>query len=246
MPKYKRVLIKLSGRAVAGQDEVGFAPAALEHIAQEVLSVHSLGVQVAIVIGGGNIFRGSIAEAWRIDRAEGDNIGVLGTAINSLLLRGVLKARGSAEVRVMSALRMDSIAEPFIRLRAMHHLDKGYIVVFAGGTGQPYMTTDYPAVQRAIECGCEAILVAKHGVDGVYDSDPRKTPEARRYSKIGYDETVRRNLKVMDQSALILARDYNMPLHVFDFDERGFMRRICEGETGLGTFVGPMAGFEMV
>ncbi len=238
---YKRVLIKLSGGALAGPDHVGFNAQALEHIAREVLSVKDLGIEVAIVIGGGNIFRGDIAKDWRIERAEADNIGVLGTIINSIMLRGVIKARSeNVEVRLMSAVRIDAIAEPFIRLRAVHHLEKGYIVIFGGGTGQPFMTTDYPAVQRAIEVGCDAILVAKHGVDGVYDADPKKSPDARRYARLGYNEIVQKNLKVMDQSALILARDYSMPLHVFNFDEQGFFKRICQGERDLGTFIGPV------
>ena len=239
--QYKRVLIKLSGGALAGEDEVGFNAQALEHIAREVLSVKEMGIEVAIVIGGGNIFRGDIAKDWRIERAEADNIGVLGTIINSIMLRGVIKARSSnVEVRLMSAVRIDAIAEPFIRLRAIHHLEKGYIVIFGGGTGQPFMTTDYPAVQRAIEVGCDAILVAKHGVDGVYDADPKKSPDARRYARLGYNDIVQKNLRVMDQSALILARDYSMPLHVFNFDERGFFKRICQGERDLGTFIGPV------
>jgi uridylate kinase len=240
----KRVLIKLSGRAVAGESDFGFSATALDHIAREVLSVRECGTAVAIVIGGGNVFRGKIAEEWGIERAEADNIGVLGTAMNSLLLRGVLKARGAGEVRVMSALRMDSIAEPFIRLRATHHLEKGYVVIFAGGIGQPYVTTDYPSVQRALEVNCDALLVAKHGVDGVYDGDPRVPrtgAEAKRYRELTYDDAIRLNLKVMDQSAVILARDFKLPLHVFNFDASGAMARICKGERGVGTEISPRA-----
>ncbi|ASS74166.1 UMP kinase [Tumebacillus algifaecis] len=238
LPRYKRVLIKLSGAAVAGQDEFGFDPDSLEHIAREVLSVIDLGVEVAIVIGGGNIFRGNVAETWGIDRAEADNIGVLGTVINSLMLRGVLKARSDKEVRVMTAHQMNFIAEPFIRLRAIHHLDRGYIVILAGGTGQPYVTTDYPAVQRALELQCDAILVAKNGVNGIFSADPKKDPQARRYNSISYDDVVRENLKVMDQSAMILARDFGIPLHIFDFDQVDSMRSICLGEN-IGTHLSP-------
>ncbi|MFD2169860.1 UMP kinase [Tumebacillus lipolyticus] len=238
LPRYKRVLIKLSGAAVAGQNDFGFDPESLEHIAQEVLSVVDLGVEVAIVIGGGNIFRGNVAETWGIERAEADNIGVLGTVINSLMLRGVLKARSDREVRVLTAHQMNFIAEPFIRLRATHHLDKGYIVILAGGTGQPYVTTDYPAVQRALELQCDAILAAKHGVNGIFSADPKKDPTARRYHSIGYDDVVRENLKVMDQSAMILARDFGIPLHIFDFDQRGSMKSICLGEN-VGTYLSP-------
>ena len=236
MSRYKRVLIKLSGGAMSGQEDFGFAPESLEHIAREVLSVAELGVQVAIVIGGGNIFRGNVAEQWGIARAEADNIGVMGTVINSLLLRGVLKARSEREVRVMTSIPMNAIAEPFIRLRAVHHLEKGYFVILAGGTGQPYVTTDYPAVQRSLELECDAILVAKHGVDGIFTADPKRDPSARRYSTIGYDDVVRENLRVMDQSALLLARDYGLPLHLFDFDRQGAMRDICMGEN-IGTYI---------
>jgi len=229
MTRYKRVLIKLSGGAVAGRSEFGFEPERLEHIAGEVSSVAELGVEVAIVIGGGNIFRGNMAESWGIERAEADNIGTLATVVNSLMLRGVLKAKTGKEVRVMTALPIASVAEPYIRLRAIHHLEKGYIVVFAGGNGQPFVTTDYPSVQRAIEVNCDALLVAKQGVDGVLDADPRRDKNARRFKSLHYDDVVRRDLKVMDQSAFILARDYGLPMHVFNFDRPGSMREICQG-----------------
>jgi uridylate kinase len=241
MYRYKRVLIKLSGGAVAGNSEFGFEPERLEHIAQEVLSVVKLGIEVAIVIGGGNIFRGNMGETWGIERAEADNIGTLATVINSLMLRGVLKARSDKEVRVMSSMPVNAVAEPYIRLKAIHHLEKGYIVIFAGGNGQPYVTTDYPSVQRALEVNCEAILVAKQGVDGVYNGDPRKDSEAKPYASLPYDEVIRQNLKVMDQSAFILARDYNLPLHVFNFDQPGTMKSICEG-SNIGTIIHSSVG----
>jgi uridylate kinase len=229
MSNYRRVLIKLSGGAVAGDNEFGFTPERLEHIASEILSVVDMGVEVSLMIGGGNIFRGNMAETWGIERAEADNIGTLATVINSLMLRGVLKAKTDKEVRVMTALPVTSVAEPYIRLRAMHHLEKGYIVIFAGGNGQPYVTTDYPSVQRAIEVGCDAILVAKQGVDGVLEGDPKLCDNPRKYSALHYDDVLRLNLKVMDQSAFILARDYNLPMHVFNFDRPGTMRDICKG-----------------
>ncbi len=229
MTRYRRVLIKLSGGAVAGNTEFGFAPEKLEHIANEILSVVNLGVEVSLVIGGGNIFRGNMAESWGIERAEADNIGTLATVINSLMLRGVLKAKTDKEVRVMTALPVTSVAEPYIRLRAMHHLEKGYIVIFAGGNGQPYVTTDYPSVQRAIEVNCDALLVAKQGVDGVLSADPRHDREARKFKSLHYNDVLQHNLKVMDQSAFILARDYNLPMHVFNFDKPGSMKEICEG-----------------
>ncbi|MDF2671084.1 MAG: kinase [Paenibacillus sp.] len=234
--RYKRVLIKLSGGAVAGKSEFGFEPERLDHIANEVMSVVQLGVEVSIVIGGGNIFRGNMAEGWGIERAEADNIGTLATVVNSLMLRGVLKAKTSKEVRVMTALPITSVAEPYIRLRAVHHLEKGYIVIFAGGNGQPYVTTDYPSVQRAIEVNCEALLVAKQGVDGVLSADPRTNKDARKYSSLHYNDVLQNDLKVMDQSAFILARDYNMPIHVFNFDRPGSMREICQGSNN-GTLI---------
>ncbi|XEC94210.1 UMP kinase [Paenibacillus tarimensis] len=229
MNRYKRVLIKLSGGAVAGSSEFGFEPERLEHIAGEILAVVEMGVEVSIVIGGGNIFRGNMAESWGIERAEADNIGTLATVINSLMLRGVLKAKTAKEVRVMTALPIASVAEPYIRLRAIHHLEKGYIVIFAGGNGQPYVTTDYPSVQRAIEVNCEALLVAKQGVDGVLSADPKFNKEAMKYKSLHYDDVLKHNLKVMDQSAFILARDYHIPIHVFNFDRPGSMKEICEG-----------------
>jgi uridylate kinase len=234
--RYKRVLIKLSGGAVAGDSEFGFSPERLEHIAKEILSVISLGVEVALVIGGGNIFRGNMGESWGIDRAEADNIGTLATVVNSLMLRGVLKSKTRNEVRVMTAIPITSVAEPYIRLRAIHHLEKGYIVIFAGGNGQPYVTTDYPSVQRAIEVNCEAILVAKQGVDGVYSEDPKFNKEAKKYQSLHYNDVIKHNLKVMDQSAFILARDYQLPIHVFNFDKPGSMKEIFEGKN-MGTII---------
>ncbi|WP_219835058.1 UMP kinase [Paenibacillus sp. R14(2021)] len=236
MSRYKRVLIKLSGGAVAGKTEFGFEPERLNHIADEILSVTSLGVEVALVIGGGNIFRGSMAESWGIERAEADNIGTLATVVNSLMLRGVLKAKLGKEVRVMTSIPIASVAEPYIRLRAIHHLEKGYIVVFAGGNGQPYVTTDYPSVQRAIEVNCDAIFVAKQGVDGVLDADPRHNKSARLFKSLHYDDVLKHNLKVMDQSAFILARDYKLPMHVFNFDRTGVMKQICQGQDN-GTII---------
>lgn len=240
MTRYKRVLIKLSGSAVAGEQQFGFNPKALESIADEVMAVQALGVEVAIVIGGGNIFRGNLGERWGIERAEADNIGMMATVINSLMLRGVLTAKGAGEVRVMTAIPINAVAEPFIRLRAIHHLEKKYLVIFAAGTGNPYVTTDYPAVQRALEIRADAILAAKDGVGGIYTADPNRDPNARQYKRIGYDEVIRLNLKVMDQSAFILARDHNLPVHVFGFNEPGAMRRICAGED-VGTLVGNFA-----
>lgn len=236
MTRYRRVLVKLSGSAFAGKSEFGFDPTALEHIADEILAVRSLGVELAIMVGGGNIFRGKTAEYWGIERAEADNIGQLATVINSLILRGVLTAKGGGDIRVMTAVPMNSVAEPYIRLRAIHHLEKGYLVIFGGGIGQPYVTTDYPAVQLALEIRADVILAAKHGVNGVFTADPMQDPKARRYKSVSYDEVIQKGLEVMDQSAFILARDYRLPVHVFDFSEKDCMRRICQGEN-VGTYI---------
>jgi uridylate kinase len=234
--RYRRILIKLSGGAVAGSNEFGFNPERLEHIANEVLSVVEMGVEVSIVIGGGNIFRGSMGENWGIEQVEADNIGTLATVINSLMLRGVLKSKTEKEVRVMTAIPVTSVAEPYIRLRAAHHLSKGHIVIFAGGNGQPFVTTDYPSVQRALEVNAEALLVAKQGIDGVLSADPKFDSNAQLYQSLHYDDVLQRNLKVMDQSAFILARDHKLPIHVFNFDRVGSMREICEGRN-IGTYI---------
>ena len=229
MPRYRRVVVKLSGEALSGAAATGVDPASLARVADEVLSVHNLGVQVAVVVGGGNYFRGRMAEGWGISRAEADNIGMLGTVMNALMLRGALTARTDAEIRVMTAVPMNSIAEPFIQLRAMHHLDRGFIVVLAGGIGQPYVTTDYPAVQRALELEADALLVAKHGVDGVYDSDPKHNPDAVRCTTLTYEEAIAADIRIMDTSAFVLANEQALTMHVFDVAAVGVMKSICEG-----------------
>ncbi|MFH1567282.1 MAG: UMP kinase [Gemmatimonadota bacterium] len=239
--RYNRVTLKLSGQAVSGSRDFGFDPAALEHIADQVLQVHELGVQISLVIGGGNIFRGNLGSQWGIERAEADNIGMMGTIINSLMLRGVMTARsgGRVEVRVMTAIPVNTVAEPFIRLRAIHHLEQGYIVIFAAGTGNPYVTTDYTGAQRAIETRSEALLFAKNRARGIFTADPRTSPEARLYRRVHYNSILRQNLTVVDQPSVILARDHRLPIHVFDFAEKGTMARICTGEDP-GTMVGPV------
>lgn len=235
--QYRRILMKLSGGAIAGDRAWGFDPTALNHIADEILQLHQAGIQVGVMVGGGNIFRGELGQTWGIERAEADNIGMMATVINSLLLRGVLQARGSAEVRVMTAIPIDTVAEPFIRLRAIRHLDHQAVVVLAAGTGNPYVTTDYPAVQRALELRADALLAAKDGTDGIYTRDPRRDPTARRYRTITYDRVIADNLRVMDQSAVLLARDNGLPIHVFSFDAPGAMLQICNG-VHVGTRIG--------
>jgi uridylate kinase len=234
LPRYRRVVVKLSGEALAGAAGTGADPASLARVADEVLSVHELGVQVAVVVGGGNYFRGRMADGWGISRAEADNIGMLGTVMNALMLRGALTARTEADVRVMTAVPIHSVAEPFIRLRAVHHLERGMIVLLAGGIGQPYVTTDYPAVQRALELDADALLVAKHGVDGVYESDPKHNPDAKRYTSLTYDEAIAAGVRIMDTSAFVLANEQSLTMHVFDVGAVGVMRGICQG-LELGT-----------
>jgi uridylate kinase len=227
---YRRVVVKLSGAALSGPEPVGLDADALEHVAGEILAVADAGVQVAIVVGGGNFFRGTLAEQWGIERAEADNVGILGTVMNGLILRGVLKARSERDVRLMTALPMQSMAEPFIRLRALAHLERERLVLLAAGIGQPYVTTDYPAVQRALELRADALLVAKHGVDGVYTADPRADPEATRYDRLSFADAIAADLRVMDPAAFILARDHGLVLHVFDAGRAGAMRAIVAGE----------------
>ncbi len=181
-----------------------------------------------------------MADGWGISRAEADNIGMLGTVMNALMLRGALGSNTDIDVRVMTAMPIHSVAEPFIRLRAVRHLDHGLIVLLAGGIGQPYVTTDYPAVQRALELDADALLVAKHGVDGVYDSDPNVNPTAVRYAELTYDEALAAGVRVMDTSAFVLANEQALTMHVFDVAAKGAMRRICEGAS-VGTRISPKA-----
>jgi uridylate kinase len=234
--RYHRVMVKLSGEALAGDLGTGADPASLARIADEVLSVRELGVQVAVVVGGGNFFRGRMAEGWGISRAEADNIGMLGTVMNALMLRGALTARTEIDVRVMTAVPIQTVAEPFIRLRGIRHLDHGSIVLLAGGIGQPYVTTDYPAVQRSLELEVDALLVAKAGVDGVYDSDPKLNPAAVRFDRLTYDEALTAGVRVMDTSAFVLANEQSLTMHVFDVAAAGAMRQICQG-VDLGTLI---------
>jgi uridylate kinase len=229
-------LVKLSGEALAGGRGTGTDPASLARVADEVLSLHNIGVEVAVVVGGGNYFRGRMADGWGISRAEADNIGMLGTVMNALMLRGALTARTDTDVRVMTAVPIHSVAEPFIRLKAIHHLERRFIVVLAGGIGQPYVTTDYPAVQRSLELEAEALLVAKNGVDGVYDSDPKHNPGAKRYSRLTYEEALASGIQIMDTSAFVLANEQALTMHVFDVGAQGVMKSICEGAE-LGTVI---------
>ena len=239
MHQYQRVVVKMSGGAFAGDKDWGFDPDAIDALAREIITVARAGIQVAVMVGGGNIFRGRIADQWGIERVEADHIGMTATVLNSLMLRAALKAQGpDLETRVMSAVPMASFAEPYIRLRAIRHLEKGYIVIFAAGTGQPLVTTDYPAVQRAIEVNADAILAAKQGTEGVYTADPNASQDARLYRSLSYEDVLAKRLMVMDQSAFLLARDHAIPIHVFNSNRPNAMLDICRGGA-VGTYIGP-------
>ncbi|MCI8309176.1 MAG: UMP kinase [Clostridia bacterium] len=235
--KYKRILLKVSGGALSGEKDFGFEKDALDRITDEIIKASNAGVEIAVLVGGGNIFRGRTAEDWNIERAEADNIGMMATVINSLILRGALVSKGAKDLRVMTPIPMDTVAEPYIRLRAVRHLEKGKIIVFGGGIGQPYVTTDYASLQRALEIRADVVLMAKQGTDGVYTDNPSENLNAKRYKTLSYKEAISKNLKVVDQSAFILAQDYNMPMYIFDFNQKNSILDICEGKN-IGTFVG--------
>ncbi|MFO1475357.1 MAG: UMP kinase [Verrucomicrobiota bacterium] len=233
-PRYRRILLKLSGEALGGDSGVGIDPAAVHGMAEQIREVRDLGVQVVIVIGGGNIFRGLPGSARGIERATGDYMGMLATVINSLALQDGLEKIGIA-TRVQSAITMAQVAEPFIRRRAVRHLEKGRVVIFGGGTGNPYFSTDTAAALRANEVGAEVILKATK-VDGIYDSDPKKNPRAKRFAEISYIEALQKQLKVMDSTAFSLCMDNKMPIIVFDLFQPHNLRRVVMGET-VGTLV---------
>jgi uridylate kinase len=232
---YRRLLIKLSGGQLAGDSGFGISPAVIARIAGEVRDVHELGSQLCIVIGGGNVIRGIDAAEQGLDRTSADYMGMLASIINALALQDALEKAG-LETRVLSALEMRSVAEPYIRRRAVRHLEKGRVVVFAGGTGNPYFSTDTAAVLRGAEIGAEIILMAKHGVDGVYNADPKIDPTATRYDTLSFDDAISKNLRVMDQTALALCRENDLPIAVFDSGVPGNICRVASGEK-IGTRV---------
>lgn len=236
-PLYRRILLKISGEALMGEKSYGLDPATVRRIAEEVKAAHDLGVEVCMVIGGGNIFRGLSGAAQGMERSQADYMGMLATVMNALAMQSALEQLG-VHTRVQSAIPMATVCEPYIRRRAMRHLEKGRVVIFAAGTGNPYFTTDTAATLRAMEVGADAILKGTQ-VDGVYDSDPRINPQARRYERITYDEVLARHLKVMDASAVALARDNNLPIVVFSLREAGGLTRVLLGE-GRFTVVGPL------
>jgi uridylate kinase len=227
-PPFRRVLLKLSGEALMGDREYGLDPQRIDALAAEIAGVRALGVEIAIVVGAGNIYRGIAAAAEGIDRATADYAGMRATVLNSLVVQDALERRG-AQTRVLSALQVVEVAEPYIRRRAIRHLEKGRVVIFAGGTGNPFLTTDTAAALRALEVGAEAILMAKHGVEGVFSGDPRTDPTAELIPALSHQDAIERDLRVMDSEALSLSRDNGLPIYVFALAP-GNIRRVATGE----------------
>jgi uridylate kinase len=234
MPAYQRVLLKLSGEALMGDDSYGINPTTIDTMVKDIAEVVASGVQLAIVIGGGNIFRGVAGGAAGMDRATADYMGMLATMMNALALQDALRQK-NVEARVQSALRMDQVVEPYIRPKAIRHMEEGKVVIFAAGTGNPFFTTDTAAALRGAEMGVEIVLKATK-VDGIYTSDPKKDPSATRYETITFDEAIIKNLQVMDATAFALCRDRKLPIKVFSILKQGALKRVVMGE-GEGTLV---------
>jgi uridylate kinase len=238
-PRFDRILLKLSGEALMAEREYGTDAAEVRRIADQVAQVRGRGVEVAIVVGAGNIYRGLAAAAAGMDRATGDYMGMLATVLNALTLQDALEDIGE-HTRVMSAIDVKEVAEPYIRRRAMRHLEKGRVVIFAAGTGNPFFTTDTAAALRALEIHAEAILMAKNGVEGVFDSDPAVNPEAKFIAKISHREAIERGLKVMDSTALSLCMDNDLPIYVFNMgDDANIDRIVCGQKVGTLVSSGP-------
>jgi uridylate kinase len=233
-PRYRRILLKLSGEALLGRADYGIDPEVLGRIAGEIRDVAALGVEVGVVIGGGNIFRGAGLAAAGMDRVTADHMGMLATVMNALAMQDALERMG-LPARVMSAIKINEVCEDYIRRRAIRHLEKGRVTIFAAGTGNPFFTTDSAAALRAIEIGAE-ILIKATKVDGVYDADPGRHPNAKRFARVSYEEVIQHDLKVMDTAAIALCRDYSMPLRIYDMGREGGLIRIVRGED-LGTLV---------
>lgn len=232
--KYKRVLLKLSGESLMGDKQYGLDPAMLSQYAQDILEATRNGVEIALVIGGGNIYRGMNESETGIERAQGDYMGMLATLINGIAMQSMLEKMG-VQTRLQSAIKMDQVAEPFIRRRAIRHLEKGRVVIFGAGTGNPYFTTDTAGSLRAVEIKADAILKGTR-VDGIYDSDPEKNKDAKKYTSLHYDEAIQKNLKVMDMTAFTLCKENKMPIVVFDMNTPGNLHKILQGEP-IGSIV---------
>jgi uridylate kinase len=232
--KYKRIVLKLSGEALMGEADYGIDPKVLTRLAREIIEVQRAGVQVGVVIGGGNIFRGAGLSAKGMDRVTGDHMGMLATVMNALAMQDAIEKAGGY-ARTMSAIKINEVCEDFIRRRAIRHIEKGRIVLFAAGTGNPFFTTDSAAALRAVEIGADLLLKATK-VDGVYTADPAKDASATRYDRLGYDDVIERKLAVMDTAAIALCRDQQMPLRIYDMTVPGNLMRIMQGES-IGTLV---------
>jgi uridylate kinase len=235
-PTYKRVVLKLSGEALAGEKGFGLDPQVVTYIASQIKAVHDLGVELAIVVGAGNFWRGRLGQEMGMDRASADYMGMLATVMNSLALQDAVEKFG-LETRVLTAVEMRQVAEPFIRRRAMRHLEKGRVVIFAAGTGNPYFTTDTTATLRAAEIEAEAILMGKQGVAGVYDSDPRKNKDAIKFQELSHHDILTMGLEVMDSTATALAMDNKIPIVVFDMMGKDYIQRVLLGEDVGQTYV---------
>ncbi|HET7268889.1 MAG TPA: UMP kinase [Oleiagrimonas sp.] len=233
-PTYRRILLKLSGEALMGDEDYGIDPKVIGRLADEILEVQAAGVEVGVVIGGGNIFRGAGLAASGMDRVTGDHMGMLATVMNALAMSDAIEKRDGT-ARVMSAIPIHDVAEDFIRRRAVRHLQKGRVALFAAGIGNPFFTTDSAAALRAVEVGADLLLKATK-VDGVYSADPARDPSARRYERISYDDVIEHKLAVMDTAAIALCRDHGMPLRIYDMTHPGNLMRIVRGET-IGTLV---------
>jgi uridylate kinase len=235
-PAYRRIMLKISGEALMGPQQYGLHPPTVDRLAEDVKAIHQLGIEICLVIGGGNIFRGLQGAAQGMERTTADYMGMLATVMNALAVQAALEAK-DVFTRVISAIPMDQVCEPYIRRRAVRHLEKGRVCIFAAGTGNPYFTTDTAATLRASEMSCEAIFKGTQ-VDGVYDSDPKLNPEAKRYERISYDDVLARNLKVMDAAAIALARDNGLPIIVFSLNEPNGLAGVVHGR-GRFTVVEP-------
>lgn len=234
-PKYKRILIKLSGEALAGEKGVGISLTTVQTITKEIADIHNSGVETALVIGGGNLWRGEPAAKAGMDRVQADYTGMLGTVMNALVMADSLQQYG-VDTRVQTAIPMQNVAEPYIRGRALRHLEKGRVVIFGAGIGSPYFSTDTTAALRATEIGAEAILMAKNGVDGVYNADPKKDANAVKFDELTHGEVIKRGLKIMDATASTLSMDNDVDLVVFNMNEVGNIKRVVFGEA-IGTTV---------
>ena len=234
--KYKRVLLKISGEALLGDQQFGIDPKPVEMIADEIRSIYERGVEISVVVGGGNIFRGMKNSAkLGMDQASGDYVGMLATVMNAVVLQCALK-KIEVECRVQTAIAMNQIAEPYVRHRAIRHLEKGRVVIFAAGTGNPFFTTDTASALRASEINAEVMLMAKNGVDGIYDDDPKTNPNAKKIDEISYADIIKKDLRIMDTSACALCKQNNIPIIVFDFKASGSLVKIMNGES-VGTYV---------